>query len=277
MSTIKSSDEHLTLNADGSAKSIKFQANGVEKASISSTGVMTATSYAGSGASLTGIADATKLPLAGGALTGNVTSNSKLTINNTTAQGALVGVYTGAFTTAGVVAESGIHLANSTASNAVMQITFGTQAPTNTKATGYIGLVNTDTGGLTKGDLIFGTRNVTTDTTPTERLRITSDGRGVSEFTHAFWANVNQTGTQAIRDSHNISSITDTAVGGTRFNFANNMPNGNYVVTDANDYDSGGWWLNSGFSTSSCTFLYHFTGTGYRDLVRLLVTGARGD
>jgi hypothetical protein len=55
------------------------------------------------------------------------------------------------------------------------------------------------------------------------------------------------------------------------------MPNGNYVVTDANDYDSGGWWLNSGFSTSSCTFLYHFTGTGYRDLVRLLVTGARGD
>ena len=56
MSTIKSSDEHLTLNADGSSKDIKFQANGVEKASISSAGVMTATSFAGSGASLTGIA-----------------------------------------------------------------------------------------------------------------------------------------------------------------------------------------------------------------------------
>ena len=55
MSTIKSSDEHLTLNADGSAKSIKFQANGVEKGSLSSTGVMTATSFAGSGANLTGI------------------------------------------------------------------------------------------------------------------------------------------------------------------------------------------------------------------------------
>ena len=37
MSTIKSSDEHLTLNADGSSKDIKFQANGVEKASISSS------------------------------------------------------------------------------------------------------------------------------------------------------------------------------------------------------------------------------------------------
>jgi hypothetical protein len=55
MSTIKSSDEHLTLNADGSSKDIKFQANGVEKASISSTGVMTATSFAGSGANLTGV------------------------------------------------------------------------------------------------------------------------------------------------------------------------------------------------------------------------------
>ena len=55
MSTIKSSDEHLTLNADGSSKDIKFQANGVEKASISSTGVVTATSFAGSGANLTGI------------------------------------------------------------------------------------------------------------------------------------------------------------------------------------------------------------------------------
>jgi len=55
MSTIKSSNEHLTLNADGSSKDIKFQANGVEKASISSTGVMTATSFSGSGAALTGV------------------------------------------------------------------------------------------------------------------------------------------------------------------------------------------------------------------------------
>ena len=43
MSTIKSSDEHLTINADGSSKDIKFQANGVEKASISSAGAFTST------------------------------------------------------------------------------------------------------------------------------------------------------------------------------------------------------------------------------------------
>ena len=41
MSTIKSSSEHLVLNADGASKDIKFQANGVEKASISSAGALT--------------------------------------------------------------------------------------------------------------------------------------------------------------------------------------------------------------------------------------------
>jgi len=65
MSTIKSSNEHLTLNADGSSKDIKFQANGVEKASISSAGAFTSTTIdatkltgnlpAISGASLTGL------------------------------------------------------------------------------------------------------------------------------------------------------------------------------------------------------------------------------
>ena len=64
MSTIKSSTEYLTLNADGSGKDIKFQANGVEKASISSTGAFTSTSI-----------DATKLSgdlpaIDGSALTG---------------------------------------------------------------------------------------------------------------------------------------------------------------------------------------------------------------
>ncbi len=84
MSTIKSSNEHLTLNADGSSKDIKFQANGVEKASISSAGAFTSTTIdatkltgnlpAISGASLTSLpADATKLPLAGGTMTGQLT------------------------------------------------------------------------------------------------------------------------------------------------------------------------------------------------------------
>ena len=64
MSTIKSSAEHLTLNADGASKDIKFQANGVEKASISSAGAFTSTTI-----------DATKL-------TGNLPAISAASLTN---------------------------------------------------------------------------------------------------------------------------------------------------------------------------------------------------
>ena len=67
MSTLKSADEHLTLNADGTSKNILFQADGVQKASISSAGLFTSTTIdatvltgnlpAISGASLTGFTD----------------------------------------------------------------------------------------------------------------------------------------------------------------------------------------------------------------------------
>jgi hypothetical protein len=65
MSLLKSVSDHLTLNADGTSKSIKFQSAGVEKASISSAGAFTSTTIdatvltgalpAISGASLTGL------------------------------------------------------------------------------------------------------------------------------------------------------------------------------------------------------------------------------
>ena len=49
MSTLKSSEQDLTLNADGSGNDIKFQSNGSEVASIDQAGVLTA-----GGATLTG-------------------------------------------------------------------------------------------------------------------------------------------------------------------------------------------------------------------------------
>ena len=55
MSTIKSSAENLTLNADGANNDIKFQSNGSEVASIDQAGLVTATTFAGSGASLTNL------------------------------------------------------------------------------------------------------------------------------------------------------------------------------------------------------------------------------
>jgi len=44
MSTLKSNNEDMTINADGASSEVKFQANGVEKASISAAGAFTSTS-----------------------------------------------------------------------------------------------------------------------------------------------------------------------------------------------------------------------------------------
>jgi hypothetical protein len=84
MSTIKSSDEHLTLNADGASKDIKFQANGVQKASISSAGAFTSTTIdataltgalpAIDGSSLTGTGKV--LQVVEGQLTSNFSTSS---------------------------------------------------------------------------------------------------------------------------------------------------------------------------------------------------------
>jgi len=55
VSTLKSSAEDLTLNADGSGNDIIFQSNGSNVATLDQAGLFTATTFAGSGASLTGI------------------------------------------------------------------------------------------------------------------------------------------------------------------------------------------------------------------------------
>tara|TARA_R110000737_G_C14197245_1_gene416572 strand:+ start:141 stop:515 length:375 start_codon:yes stop_codon:yes gene_type:complete len=44
------------------------------------------------------------------------------------------------------------------------------------------------------------------------------------------WANINGTGTIAIRDSENVSSLTDDGVGDVVINFATNMANTNFVT-----------------------------------------------
>jgi hypothetical protein len=69
MSTVKSDNSDLTINASGSTSDIKFQANGVEKASISSAGAFTSTTI-----------DATKL-------TGNLPAISGASLTNLPAGG----------------------------------------------------------------------------------------------------------------------------------------------------------------------------------------------
>ena len=73
MSTIKSSSEHLTLNADGAAKEIKFQENGVE------VGTSATMAFTGADQSWTGSQRGTASVVTDGTLDLNTANNFKYT------------------------------------------------------------------------------------------------------------------------------------------------------------------------------------------------------
>ena len=53
------------------------------------------------------------------------------------------------------------------------------------------------------------------------------------------WVNFNGTGTVAIRQAFNVSSITDNGTGLYRVNFTNAMPDANYCITSTNVHQPG--------------------------------------
>ena len=62
------------------------------------------------------------------------------------------------------------------------------------------------------------------------------------------WVNFNGSGTVAIRDSGNVSSITDNGTGDYTVNFTNNMPDANYsyqLATSEQSGSSGGNGINA--------------------------------
>ena len=67
-----------------------------------------------------------------------------------------------------------------------------------------------------------------------------SSGTEVGQFAKA-WVNFNGTGTVSIRDSFNVSSITDNNQGDFSVNFTTAMANANYAASlatgDTDDYD----------------------------------------
>jgi hypothetical protein len=76
-------------------------------------------------------------------------------------------------------------------------------------------------------------------TNQTQQLSITSDGRGLSQFTAKVWVKFNHVGTIAINDSHNVSSLTDQGTGDCTINFSNNMGNTDYCATSGMESISG--------------------------------------
>ena len=85
-------------------------------------------------------------------------------------------------------------------------------------------------------------------TNDTERMRITSTGQlrttvtgttMMDEYGCRAWVNFNGTGTVAIRASGNVSSITDNGTGNYRVNFTTAMPDINYSISVACQWNTG--------------------------------------
>ena len=101
------------------------------------------------------------------------------------------------------------------------------------------------------------------------------------------WANFNGAGTPAIRDSFNISSITDNNTGDYTVNFTTDMDNANYCfqlsATDdgstsgqTDGYTYGGWKRNSdsvNHTISGARFKLGYTANDvYYDQTHVMVT-----
>ena len=73
------------------------------------------------------------------------------------------------------------------------------------------------------------------------------------------WVNFDGTGTPAIRDSFNVSSITDNGTGDYTVNFTTAMPNANYVTACLNSRTTGNTVVNSAknLSRTSTASLVH--------------------
>ena len=216
MSTIKSSDEHLTLNADGASKDIKFQSNGVEKASIDSSGNLTVSGNLTS-VGIDDNADATAITIDSSENVGfGVTPETDWypKVIQSGNRGAVYGY------------SNQTHLSN----NAKMiDVSENYKYMESSYATDY-----SQEGGTHQFKVAAsGTADAAiTWTTP---LNITNDGRGLSNFTAKVWVRFNGQSTPTIQGSHNVSSITDNAVGQWTVNFANNMTGTNYTAATSQE------------------------------------------
>ena len=92
----------------------------------------------------------------------------------------------------------------------------------------------------------------------TDRLEITTDGRGLSQFTAKAWVNFNGTN-MSTRDSHNVSSLTDNATGNYSVNFTVHLANSDFCSL-GNSTKSGG---SASASNSSATYIGEGRSTNY--------------
>ena len=154
----------------------------------------------------------------------------------------------------GAWSQLGIYSNDSYAINKGGSMMFGGQDGLNVRSwfAGIKGAKENSTNQNYAGYLAFYTRP--SGSTPEERMRITSDGRGLSDFTAKAWVNFNGVGTVSIRDSHNVSSITDINVGNYVVNLSNFVANNTYAVSLSNNYVANNGYVNTVLNLNTGSF-----------------------
>lgn len=103
--------------------------------------------------------------------------------------------------------------------------------------------------GITAGGLPDGV--ITTDDLAANAVTTAKLGTDEASGLCKAWVNFNGTGTVAIRDSYNVSSITDNGTGNYTVNFTTALPDANYCPTIAgSQYDASGGTYSVGIQTS---------------------------
>ncbi len=272
MSTIGTNSEDLILNADGSGSDIKFKSNGSEVASISDGGVVTATSFAGSGASLTGITANVPSSADGQALGSASLEWSDLYL----ADGGRVLFGNDQDVELTHDADKGLiikHTATADDKPVYLTLASGETELADDEVIGKIQFLTPDeasggdsqlvsaaiqavaegsyTAAWNQGRLEFMTGSSEAATT---KMTITSDGRGKSKFTAHAWATWNGSG-NVLTDSFNVSSINDNSSGDDTLTFANAMNNNKVIMAacsgDVDDHV--GWRSYSSYPPTTTT------------------------
>lgn len=236
-------------------------------------------------------------------------TSSTATFGTTTSTAATItsGTVTNLASTTGTIAT----LNSTTGTIGTLNSTTGTIATLNS-TTGTIGNLSTTLAGdltISQGTATLGTTGVTAGTygTNTAAVTLTLDAKGrittvstseisttpadgsityaklstsgtesdnVAKRTAKAWVNFNGTGTVAIRDDFNVSSITDNGTGDYTVNFSTAMANSNYsFVTNgrdpALDAYSNIWGAGPNFSQSTSSirleYVNDFSGVSFRD------------
>ena len=195
----------------------------------------------------------TTLSTAGTALTGN-TLASNITASSLTSVGTL-----SSLTVSGSISGS---IASSDVSGELFTL-FGT--------------------GIDRGDSVSSFTTITTTNSRVTNLQDSSGGNGstpnqIRQGRAKAWVNFNGSGSVAIRDDFNVSSISDNGAGDYTINFSNNMANSNYATVVSHNH---GLPANGGSNTRQIGL----TGTTYStsavrvtiELPNTSVGGSRSD